>query len=197
MAKLDQNSTEGRVPVKSPAKPMSLTMIFLIMLIPSGITIMIIGIPVGWSFGTSLGCVLLLAATPPVTVWVIRLVEKIVHRTLPMKVALALLVVTFAGVIVAMVLLRGNDNMRCVDTTSMTVTSADQCQGTSSGDTTGRFAWYYGGSGVRSGDTATDGSFSAPVDQGDESGGGGGAGDEGGGGDEGGADAGGEGGGGE
>jgi hypothetical protein len=196
MAKLDENSTEGRVPVKSPAKPMSLTMIFLIMLIPSVITIMIIGIPVGWSFGTSLGCIMLLAATPPVTVWAIRLVEKIVHRKSPPPVALSLLVATFAGVIVAMVLLRGNDNMRCVDTTNMSVTSADECQGTSSGDTTGRFAWYYGGSGIRSGDTATDGSFSAPVDQGDETGGGGGgAGDEGG--DEGGGDVGGEGGGGE
>jgi uncharacterized membrane protein YgcG len=195
MAKLDQNSTEGRLPVKSSVKLMSLTGICLIALIPSIIAVMVVGGQVGWSFGTSFGCVLLLAATPPVTVWAIRLAEKIVHRQLPRQVALSLLVATFAGVIVAMVLLRGNDDMRCVDTASMTVTSADQCQDNPTGDTTGGFAWYYGGSGLQPGDTATDGSFTAPADQGDDGGGtGGGTGDEGGGADEGGADAGGDGG---
>lgn len=183
MARLDQTRSRG--------KPAPLTVIFLLALLPSIIAVLIVGGQVGWSFGPSLGCVLLLAATPSVTVWAIRLAAKIVHGQLPTQAALTLLAATFAGVIVLMVLLRGNDDMRCVDTANLTVTSANECQGTSSGDTTGRFAWYYGGSGIRSGETATDGSFSAPIDQGDDTGGSGGAGDDSGGGDEGGGDGGG------
>ena len=198
MVKLDPNSAKARKRRRPAGYPISVVGIFVIMLIPSIVAVAAIGTDVGWSFGTSVGCVLLLAATPAVTVSAIRLVEKLLHRKLPIKAGLVLVAAIFAGVIVLMVRLRGDDDMRCVDTTNMTVTSANDCQGTSGGDTPGRFGWYYGGSGTRSGDVATNGSFTSPGDQGDDGGGGGGGtgddsggGDDGGGGDAGGGDGGG------
>jgi hypothetical protein len=108
------------------------------------------------------------------------------------------------GEIIGARTLTGNDNQRCVNLSTMVVVARSRCEdqgpaapglGPGLGASTG---WYYGGTGTSVGETAEDGSFSAPGtgSGGGGSGGGGGGEDGGDGGDGGGGDGGGGGGGG-
>lgn len=118
---------------------------------------------------TSLGAILLLwpllTLAMLVIVWAVRYAERLIKKPLPgLRVGLTLAVVAFATF--AVVILH-NDHQRCVDKNTMTVVAAADCQhqNARTRGNQNQDAWYYGGRGIRVGDTVGKGSFTPPEEQ--------------------------------
>lgn len=124
---------------------------------------------------SSLGAILLLwpllTLAMLVIVWAVRYAERLIKKSLPgLRVGLTLAVVALATFAVAIM---HNDHQRCVDKNTMTVVAAADCQNQNAGTqgNQNQDAWYYGGRGIRVGDTVDKGSFTPPEEQGGNGGG--------------------------
>jgi hypothetical protein len=134
--------------------------------------------------------------TPVLLTWAFRRGERQFSWHLPGQLRLAVVLAVLAGEICSVAVLVGslNDHKRCVDSESMTVVLAVECQSQNGQNATDQ--WYYGGTGMQVGDQVQEGSLSPPAEDsggGDNTGGdtgddGGDDGGDGGGGDGGGGD---------
>jgi uncharacterized membrane protein YgcG len=99
------------------------------------------------------------------------------RRVRPWIVDAGLAVAVFLGSLwMTAVIDNGGFDQRCIDSGSMTVMAAADCEGTG-GDSGATYVWYYGGTGTRIGDYVQGGSLTEPgTDGGGGSGGSGGSG---------------------
>lgn len=179
----DRKSPEEWARLRTSRPRLHLGVVLAFGLVPSIVAAGIVGTVAHWQGIIIVGGVVALDLTLVATLVIGRLVQDRYRRTIPAKLGVPLVVVIYAGVAVGLSMLRGDNTQHCVDETTMTVVSPDNCQTTS--DVT-PYAWYYGGSGSQVGQVTDGGSFSSDSDGTD----GGGSGDVDGG-DDGGADAGG------
>lgn len=131
--------------------------------------------------------------TPTAMTWAFRRGQRQFSWHLPGKLRVGAVLAVLAGEIFSVAFLVGplTDHKRCINSGSMTVVPAAECQ--SQGDQNATNEWYYGGTGMQGGQQVQDGSLSPPAEDsggGDNTGGdtGDDGGDYGGGGDGGGGD---------